>query len=301
MVKKISELDFKSRVKIVKCEGKIIEGGKAKQGHEHCGGCQGNYFHRGECNWGGKHTIAEDLAIINQNFAQFDGLLENQEAIYQAVSEEDFNKMRTKLIDRFEYLKRKCLDDKLEYFSGTCIQIDGHQDTFLSLVKQHLRTLSNTLERYIQNIQKLDYWKIKDYRDKKDKIEKMKGECNQLMSDYKAAVARGDTAEATRLMGLWQQKKQAIGSLMKELKSNPVDKLLGEEARNFFNDIVSNIFNGNTDFFNEDNQNDGNQVEQKVWGFIPLKHWGKVKWGMIIIGSLFFIFLLYQWIKNKFK
>lgn len=101
--------------------------------------------------------MEKDLAIINQNFANFSSLLERQEEIYKAVSETDFNKIKQNLVNQFEYLKRKCESDKLEYFSGTCIQIDGHQDDFLELIKGYLRTLAKTLERYIKKIQKLDY------------------------------------------------------------------------------------------------------------------------------------------------
>lgn len=50
MVYKVTKQDFLSRVKIQKCEGKIVKGGKAEQNHGSCNGCQGNYFHDGECN-----------------------------------------------------------------------------------------------------------------------------------------------------------------------------------------------------------------------------------------------------------
>lgn len=135
---------------------------------------------------------------------------------------------------------------------------------------------------------------MKDYKEKRERLEEMQKEAQQIMADYKDAVARGDTAEAQRLMGLYQQKKQAMGELMKELKNNPIDEVLGEESKNFFSNIVKNIFGGKTDFFNNSNENQNQVPEKKFLGFISQKYAGKVKLGMVILLFLSVIFLIYR-------
>lgn len=301
----ITKMDFLNKVDRHPCSGRVVENGKATEGHENCRGCQGNYLHGGECNFGGNHTIDHDLNIINQNFNRFNLLLERQDELVKAVSEKDFNKQKQKLIDDYQYLIRSCEADKLDFFAGTCITIENKQHVFLEQVKQYLRLLAEQIKFFVQEAQEMDWWKLKNYQDKVAKLEKMNKEATQIATEYRAAVERGDEAEASRLLGLLKEKQSAMASLEAEIRKDPVDKLLGEKTRRAFNDIVSSIWKNKTNVFDwikEKEKKKKNQTqEKKIWGFIPQKYWGKVKWGAIILVSIMIAWLIIRWIYKKIK
>lgn len=303
---KITEQDFINKVDRHACNGKIVENGRAKEGHENCYGCQGNYLYGGECNFGGEHTIAHDLNIINQNFNRFDLLAKRQDNLSNAVSEKDFNQEKKKLIDDYQYLIRKCEADKLDFFTGTCISIESKQNVFLEAVKQSLRLQARQIKFFVEEAQDLDWWKLKNYRDKTKKLEKLGKEATQTAVDYKAAVERGDTAEATRLLGILKQQESAINQLKLEIERDPVNKLLGEKTQKAFKNVISAIWGKNNDnlldWLEENKKKKKEQItEKKVWGFIPQRHWKKVKWGGTILFLGVILWLFFCWIYEKIK
>jgi hypothetical protein len=300
---KITEQDFLNIINRNHiCKGREITNGKAKEGHDKCNGCHGNYFVGGECNFGGCHTVENDLNIINQNFERFDLLLEQQNKISKAVSEKDFNKSKTQLINDYQYLIRKCEDDKLDYFNGTCILLDGKQDAFLERAKKYFRLLVAKIKRYIEEVRELDWWKLKNYKDKLDKLEKMNKEANQLASDYQKAKQRGDEVEANRLMGLLLTKQSEISSLKEELKNDPLNILFGDDTRDFFANIGVNLFRNNTDFLKfKEREREREEEQGKFLGFIPKKYVGKLKWGGIILVIGLLLWWIIWWIIRKFK
>ncbi|CAG8792302.1 23470_t:CDS:2, partial [Racocetra persica] len=77
------------------------------------------------------------------------------------------------------------MDDKLDFFTGTCIAID-------------------------------------DYKDRLEKLEKMNKEANQLAADYKAVKLRGDEEEASRLL---DETKDFFANISKNVFRNNTDFL----------------------------------------------------------------------------
>ena len=74
----ITEQDFKNLVKWEKmiekssCKVRPRHGNySGTSGHEDCGGCPGNYYNGGCCNYGGQHVLADEVARINSNFVNF--------------------------------------------------------------------------------------------------------------------------------------------------------------------------------------------------------------------------------------
>src|SRR4051812_8580112 len=108
MTYKITKEDFLSIVENKHCRGKETINGLAKEGHESCGVCKGNYFVGGECNYGGNHILEEDLIRINKNFSDFDILVKNQTKVTDAKNEKEFERNKKRLLDSFELLKKKC-------------------------------------------------------------------------------------------------------------------------------------------------------------------------------------------------
>jgi hypothetical protein len=239
---KITKLDFLNKVDRHSCKGRVVKEGKAKEGHENCGSCQGNYLHDGECNFGGEHTIKHDLEIINLNFNRFNLLLEGQYNLDKTVSEKDFNQQKEQLINDYNYLIRSCERDTLEFFKGTCISIESKQHVFLETVKQNLRIQARMIKFFVEEVKNLDWLKLKSYRDKTEKLEKLIKQAAQTTIDYKEAVERGDTAEANRLLILLKEQQSTIVSLQTEIKKDPVDNLLGEKTREVFNNVIGGIW-----------------------------------------------------------
>jgi hypothetical protein len=102
--------DFQAIVINPPCQGMETEGGTAKQGHENCQACKGNYFVGGECNYGGCHKLESDLTAINRNFRSFDVLITQQAKLSQSKSELEFNQTKKILLTSFQSLKARCED-----------------------------------------------------------------------------------------------------------------------------------------------------------------------------------------------
>src|ERR1700748_299208 len=125
MAYEITPQDFCLIVKNPRCKGREITNGLAKEGHEHCDHCKGNYFVGGECNYGGHHQMEEDLKLINQNFRSFDVLVKQQVKLSKSKDEKEFNKSKNKLLDSFKSLKEKCEEESgTSFFYGSCIGLD---------------------------------------------------------------------------------------------------------------------------------------------------------------------------------
>src|SRR5690349_15961724 len=108
MAYEITPQDFCLIVKNPRCKGTETTNGLAKEGHESCDHCKGNYFVGGECNYGGCHEMEKDLRFINQNFRAFDVLVQKQAKISNAKNDTAFNQAKTKLLDSFQELKKRC-------------------------------------------------------------------------------------------------------------------------------------------------------------------------------------------------
>ncbi|CAG8763914.1 6650_t:CDS:2, partial [Cetraspora pellucida] len=132
--------DFCAIVRNPRCQGKEVENGLAKEGHEKCG----------ECNYGGQHKMSDDLRQINKNFRAFDVLVKKQAKISQAKNEKDFNEAKSKLLTSFQELKKKCEDEAgAGFFYGSCIGLDGNKSDFSERIKSTFRRLAKELGYYI--------------------------------------------------------------------------------------------------------------------------------------------------------
>src|SRR4051812_14668900 len=122
MAYEITPQDFCLIVKNPRCKGTEITNGLAKEGHERCNHCKGNYFVGGQCNYGGDHEMEKDLRLINQNFDKFNELVKKHTKLTKSNNEKEFNKIKTSLLDSFKVLKEKCKDkDGASFFYASCI------------------------------------------------------------------------------------------------------------------------------------------------------------------------------------
>lgn len=155
MAYEITKQDFCLIVKNPKCQGTETENGTAKQGHENCTACKGNYFVGGECNYGGSHLLEEDLTRINQNFRAFDVLVKQQAKLSKSQTESEFNQVKRTLVNSFNSLKAKCEENNGEsFFYGSCVGIDGSKGDFAERIKETFKQLAKELGYYIQQVEK---------------------------------------------------------------------------------------------------------------------------------------------------
>jgi|SRR6185437_5823935 len=155
----ITKADFLSIVQIPNdCQGHMVEGGKFNEGHQDCRFCHGNYYAGGECNYGARHKLEDDLAIINRNFKQFDILQQEQETLSQnSKNEIAFNKAKSRIILSFQTLAEKTSSEgEKTLLYGSCIGLDASKTMFTDRFKATIKRLAAGVEFYIKKLKNLE-------------------------------------------------------------------------------------------------------------------------------------------------
>src|SRR4051812_12481028 len=153
MAYEITPQDFCAIVKNPRCKGTETTNGLAEEGHSSCGHCKGNYFVGGECNYGGRHEMEQDLKYINQNFRAFDVLVNQQVKLSKSKDEKEFNKAKNTLLGSFKSLKDKCENESgTGFFYGSCIGLDGSQSQFAERIKTTFKRLAKELGHYMNQV-----------------------------------------------------------------------------------------------------------------------------------------------------
>jgi len=302
MAYEITPHDFCLIVKNPKCKGTETNNGTAKEGHSNCDWCKGNYFVGGECNYGGRHKMADDLRQINQNFRAFDTLVKQQVKLSKSKSESEFNNSKKALLNSFKSLKEKCEDEGgAGFFYGSCIGLDGDKSIFATRIKETFKRLARELGYYMTQIENSTWQQLAAFQEKLKKLDKLNSEATQLTKEWKEET---DPIKKAQLFALLSQKNNEIKSLQAELKKDPVYSLYSQEKNDELANIVKNIFHGspNTSFFNWKKKGSDNNKEEpkseKYLGFID-KETGKN--ALLIVGGLLGLLLIWWFIKRKFK
>lgn len=298
MAYEITSQDFCLIVKNPKCPGQEVENGLAKEGHLNCDWCKGNYFVGGECNYGGRHKMAEDLKQINQNFRAFDVLVKQQVKLSKSKNEQEFNSSKQTLLNSFKSLKNKCENESgAGFFYGSCIGLDGSQTAFSERIKTTFKRLAKELGYYLTQIENSTWQQLEKFQEKLKKLDKLNSEATQLTKEWKEET---DPIKKAQLFSLLSQKNQEIKNLQTELKKDPVYSLYSQEKNDELANIVKHIFQGKETFFSWAKKNDNNKQEpksEKYLGFID-KEIGKN--ALLIIGGLLGLWLIYWIFKRKF-
>ncbi|CAG8435257.1 5950_t:CDS:1 [Ambispora gerdemannii] len=246
MTYEITKEDFLFIVNKPRCRGTEIRNGNEKEGHENCGNCKGNYFVGGECNYGGRHTMEEELKQVNKNFEQFNGLVKKKGKISEAKSESKFQKRRDKLINEFQELKKKCDGEGKEFFQGSCIGLDGSQKGFTKKIKETFFLLAEGLKNYIRIVQNTTWEKIRIFRENLEKLEALSNKYTGLVKEYDNEK---DPVRKAHLFALMAEKQKEIAGFRLELNKDPLFELFSKEKDEELNNIVKNIFHGDGQFF----------------------------------------------------
>lgn len=299
MAYEITPRDFCAIVENPRCQGQEISNGTAKEGHSNCDWCKGNYFVGGECNYGGRHKMADDLRQINQNFRAFDVLVKQQVKLSKSKNEKEFNNSKKILLNSFKSLKDKCENESgTGFFYGSCVGLDGSQTQFADRIKTTFKRLAKELGHYMKQVERATWQQLYKFQEKLKQLDKLSQEANQLTEDWKNET---DPVKKSQLFALLSQKNQEIKRLREELKNDPTFAIFNQEKNDELTNIVKHIFQGKETFFSWKKKN-GPEIEtpktEKYLGFIP-KETGKN--ALLIVGGLLGILMFWWFVKKKLQ
>ncbi|CAG8747510.1 1943_t:CDS:2, partial [Cetraspora pellucida] len=188
-------------------------------GHENCGSCPGNYYNGGECNFGGHHILAEEVARINKNFDGLDNLTRRHNKLKTSLnkSKEEFEKEKEELLRAFDTAKQHCSDINT-FIYGSCIGVEKQKPIFLEEVKRRFENAVKFINSYIESVRNLTQQQMQDFETKLKKVEELKEEISKLQQAYKNTT---DPTEKARLDELISQKKGELRNLSQELAKHP--------------------------------------------------------------------------------
>ena len=300
MAYEITIQDFCSIVKNPRCKGAEITNGLAKEGHENCNFCKGNYFVGGQCNYGGEHIMEKDLESINQNFQVFNVLVEKQAELVKSVNEKGFNKTKNVLLGSFENLKKGCEDNAgVGFFHTSCVGVAGSKLQFEERIKVTFKRLAKELGHYIKQVENTTWQQLHNFQQKIEELKKLSEETTQLTEDWKN---ESDLVKKNQLFILLSAKNKAINNLRQELKKDPKFAIFNQEKSDELDGIVKNIFQGKKNFFTwkekDENAEAENPKQEKYFGFIPKE---TAKNTSLIIAGLLGTIYVYRLVKSKLE
>ncbi|CAG8546411.1 14279_t:CDS:10 [Racocetra fulgida] len=238
--------DFRNIVNVSEarrsCKGHEVRHGSAEEGHSSCGSCAGNYYSGGECNYGGRHRLTDDLNQINQNFQGFEVLVSRHARLKKVKDEGEFDREKKELITAFENMKSRC-ENAQGFFYGSCIGLDGTQAKFNSAVNARFQQFARELGGFIDKVKKIGFQQFAEFKMKLEKLENMKAEAAKLGEQIKNEK---DPAKKKQLMAALATLKDNMGSLQKELQKHPCKDLFDKDVGDFLNNILQGIITGNT-------------------------------------------------------
>ncbi|MEG7979147.1 MAG: hypothetical protein NY202_04580 [Mollicutes bacterium UO1] len=183
MVYKLTIEDFRGIVDVQQarrsCKGQEVRHGSAEEGHSSCSSCAGNYYAGGECNYGGKHKLDDDLEQVNQNFQGFEILVSRHARLKKVKNEEEFVHEKKELVDAFETMQKRC-ENAQGFFYGSCIGLDGTQAKFNSAVNARFQQFAKELGTFIKKVKSIDFKQFAEFKMKLEKLENMKVEAAKL-------------------------------------------------------------------------------------------------------------------------
>jgi len=209
-------------------------------GHEDCGSCPGNYYNGGECNYGGRHVLRDEVARINQNFEGIDVLGTNHEKlkISASTSQSDFDNHKNTLLNNFQKVRTNCTDPS-RFVYASCIGVHNQSPKFLEEVKRRFQQFVRGIDRYINQIKDLTWHQVEEFQQKLKEIKELREENTKLAEQIKNT---DDPTEKARLIAVLKGNKDKINNLVQELNKHPAKDLFDPQTSNILRDAKRNLF-----------------------------------------------------------
>jgi len=239
-------VDYKSLIKKSNCKEGPREGVYGGiLGHEECGGyCPGNYYNRGECNFGGRHVLSEELDMINSNFQGIAELEDEHQRLRVTanLTQEKFEEERNRLVNNFNRTKENC-ENPSRYLFATCIGVEGKGAIFQRHALEKFKEVAEYLDNYIKRVKELKWFQVKEFQDKINEIQKKEQENNQLSEE----LVDPNTSESRKreIVATIEANNQEIKAINEELNKHPAFPLFDPRVAKELRGIVNGICDSN--------------------------------------------------------
>lgn len=312
-----SWIDWKQMVRASKCKvGPRSGRHSSTSDHENCSSCPGNYYHGGECNYGGHHVLAEEVARINKNFDGLDTLIKKHNKLKCSLNQdqETFKKEKEALLKAFDTAKNQCSDINA-FIYGCCVGIDEKKPVFLEESKKRFENAVKAINGYIASVRNLTQQQMQDFETKLKKVEDLKEEISKLKEALKNT---NDPAEKTKLLDAISTKQGELKKISQELTIHPAKGFWDQQSINLFKNIRQYLGTGDypdnqglpgskgkgkrkggdkSDDPNDLNQNQEQQKQGGAWFTPEVKEACKMIGGGILV--LVGLWLIYKFLASK--
>lgn len=268
-----------------------------EEGHDDCPRCFGNYFLGGQCNFGAHHTLAGDLAKINQNFKVGINLADKLESLKKSIGklkENQFKQTQQELITAFENVQDHCKNPE-KFLLNTCIGIDAKaKKTIRRGMKQKLETQARNIDKLILLTKQLTFNQVKDYQDQLNQFERLGKEENNLAAKH---AAEKDPTKKKELWLLLSKNREKIQAVRVEIMDHSLYQLTSEETLESLRNFKGVLF-GSSTFIKKKESSDPGSDKQKFQ-----ESWLKTKWkqtksvgGLVLLMAvLWFVNYVLDW------
>jgi hypothetical protein len=240
-----SLINYRQMIKSSKCKNFRSSGRySGTSGHENCGSCPGNYYHGGECNYGGRHVLADEVNQLNKNFEGIDKLEKRHNKLKLSIndSKETFEKEKKNLINDFELIQKRCTDPNC-FFYGSCVGIDGQKPVFQENIKKRFQDFHNKIAKFIESVKNTNQLQFQEFQEKVKKIEDLKQDNQKLMVELKDPNTSSE--RKTQIQEILKNNTQQIKSLINELKTHPARGFFDQGAIRLINNAKQWLVTGN--------------------------------------------------------
>ncbi|KLL04397.1 MAG: hypothetical protein MRERV_24c022 [Mycoplasmataceae bacterium RV_VA103A] len=240
-----SLINYRQMIKHSKCKNFRATGRfSGTSGHENCSSCPGNYYHGGECNYGGHHVLADEINQLNKNFEGIDKLEKRHNKLKLSIndSKEKFEQEKQNLINDFELVQKRCTDPSC-FFYGSCVGIDGQKPVFQENIKKRFQDFHNKISKFIESVKNTNQLQFQEFQEKVKKIEDLKQDNQRLMVELKDSNTTPE--RKAQIQEILKKNTQQIKNLINELKTHPARGFFDQEAISLINNAKQWLVTGN--------------------------------------------------------
>lgn len=191
----------------------------------------GEYFKGGECNYGGRHILKEDIARINLFFEEIFNTL-NAKKPRELKNEGELNDWKLNQINKLNSLISKCSQDDKTTLGDCCLAWSVYWGSYGSKKTDELK---KTLIARKISVEKMKWTNLEEYIGNLKNYEQLKGEVSELMKNIKTEQ---DPEELRKLKKRLKERENEFINLEAILNNSPFTEIENQEL------TATDILNG---------------------------------------------------------
>lgn len=196
----------------------------------------GTYWNNGRCQWGGSHSLDEDIDVLANFFNSLAKVDDDINEIKLSANETIFKQKKQAIISKIQDLISKCKITSSTSIGNVCCIWN---DFFGKFLKKFLDRFLSKLTRQLEQIEKLEPKDQQALLQLEDDLRKAESKYNENLAKYNDPNT--SPAEKTKLMLLVNEALEEIKKTKSKLKYNPLANL---ERYNYLDDLEK-LFDGN--------------------------------------------------------